>query len=44
MQALPEDGVTVTEVAQHWGFGHLGSFAVLYRKRFGESPSQTLKS
>jgi AraC-like DNA-binding protein len=37
------DGVTVTEVAERWGFNHLGSFAVLYRKRWGESPSQTLQ-
>ena len=37
------DGVTVTAVAERWGFNHLGSFAVLYRKRWGESPSQTLQ-
>jgi AraC-like DNA-binding protein len=37
------DGVTVTVVAERWGFNHLGSFAVLYRKRWGESPSQTLQ-
>jgi AraC-like DNA-binding protein len=36
------EGVTVTAVAERWGFNHLGSFAVLYRKRWGESPSQTL--
>jgi AraC-like DNA-binding protein len=41
--ADPSDGVTVTGVAQHWGFNHLGSFAVLYRKRWGESPSETLR-
>lgn len=41
--ALPSDGVTVTEVAQRWGFHHLGGFAVLYRKRWGESPSATLR-
>jgi AraC-like DNA-binding protein len=41
--ATVADGVTVTAVAQHWGFHHLGSFAVLYRKRWGESPSQTLR-
>lgn len=40
--AAAGDGVTVTEVAERWGFNHLGSFAVLYRKRWGESPSQTL--
>lgn len=44
MQAVPEDHLTVTEVAQRWGFTHLGSFAVLYRKRYGESPSRTLKA
>ncbi|MFV0461884.1 MAG: AraC family transcriptional regulator [Nostocoides sp.] len=41
--ALPEDGVTVTEVAQSWGFTHLGNFAALYRRRFGETPSLTLR-
>ncbi|MGE3286097.1 MAG: AraC family transcriptional regulator [Pseudonocardia sp.] len=41
--ALPSDGVTVTSVAQRWGFGHLGSFSVEYRKRWGESPSETLR-
>lgn len=41
--ALPRDGVTVTEVAERWGFNHLGNFSAAYRKRFGESPSQTLR-
>lgn len=41
--AVPSDGVTVTDVAERWGFHHLGSFAVLYRKRWGESPSETLR-
>ncbi|MDT7704785.1 MAG: hypothetical protein QOG20_392 [Pseudonocardiales bacterium] len=40
---LPSDGMTVTEVAERWGFHHLGGFAVLYRKRWGESPSETLR-
>jgi AraC-like DNA-binding protein len=39
---LPDD-LTVTDVAERWGFGHLGNFALHYRKRFGESPSQTLR-
>lgn len=43
VDAMASDGVTVTDVAQRWGFTHLGSFAVLYRKRWGESPSQTLR-
>lgn len=44
LSAHAEDSITVTEVAQQWGFGHLGNFAGLYRRRFGESPSQTLRS
>lgn len=43
VDADPAEGVTVTGVAEHWGFNHLGSFAVLYRKRWGESPSETLR-
>jgi AraC-like DNA-binding protein len=41
--AVPTDGVTVTSVAERWGFHHLGSFAVEYRKRWGEAPSETLR-
>lgn len=41
--AVPSDGVTVTAVAERWGFNHLGSFAVEYRKRWGEAPSETLR-
>ncbi len=39
-RAQPEEGVA--ELAMKWGFSHLGRFAVEYRKRFGESPSETL--
>lgn len=42
--ALPSDGVTVTDVAHRWGFHHLGSFASEYRKRWGTTPSETLRS
>ncbi|HQV19372.1 MAG: AraC family transcriptional regulator [Gordonia sp.] len=42
-RAVPGDGLTVTESAERWGFSHLGNFSILYRKRFGESPSTTLK-
>jgi AraC-like DNA-binding protein len=41
--AMPGDGVTVTDVATRWGFNHLGSFAAEYRKRWGISPSETLR-
>ncbi|SHK45942.1 AraC-type DNA-binding protein [Pseudonocardia thermophila] len=43
LDAMPSDGVTVTAVAERWGFHHLGSFSVEYRKRWGESPSETLR-
>ncbi|GAB3004452.1 AraC family transcriptional regulator [Amycolatopsis acidiphila] len=35
---------TVTEVARRWGFVHLGRFAADYRRRYLESPSETLRS
>jgi AraC-like DNA-binding protein len=40
-QAEPEQDIA--EVAMRWQFEHMGRFAVEYRKRFGESPSQTLR-
>jgi AraC-like DNA-binding protein len=36
--------ITVADVAHRWGFAHLGRFASAYRKRFGESPSETLRT
>jgi AraC-like DNA-binding protein len=42
--ARPGRGATVTDIATRWGFRHLGRFSVTYRNRFGESPSQTLRS
>jgi len=34
---------SVGGVALRWGFGHLGRFSADYRKRFGESPSDSLR-
>jgi AraC-like DNA-binding protein len=34
---------TVASIAHRWGFAHLGRFATTYRKRFGVSPSETLR-
>ena len=41
LEAAPDE--TVTSVATEWGFFHLGRFSCLYRRLFGESPSQTLR-
>lgn len=41
-QADPGAG-TVTEIAYRCGFVHLGRFAALYRRRYGVSPSATLR-
>jgi AraC-like DNA-binding protein len=45
-QELADAGadITVTAVALRWGFGHLGRFAVAYRRKYGRSPSDTLRS
>ncbi|MEX0591590.1 MAG: AraC family transcriptional regulator [Xanthobacteraceae bacterium] len=34
---------SITAIALRCGFNHLGRFSVEYRKRFGETPSQTLR-
>jgi AraC-like DNA-binding protein len=44
LTSRPGVGVTVAEVAMRWGFPHAGRFAVYYRRRFGESPSETLRA
>ena len=41
LKAEPEQ--SVTEIAGGCGFVHLGRFSMEYRRRFGESPSETLK-
>jgi AraC-like DNA-binding protein len=41
--ADPADGSTVGAIAARWGFGHPGRFASDYRRRFGRSPSDTLR-
>lgn len=38
----PEQETSVTAVATHCGFTHLGRFAEIYRRQFGELPSVTL--
>lgn len=42
---LSSDGAdSVGDVAFRWGFNHLGRFAQHYQRKFGETPSQTLRS
>ena len=38
------EDATVRAVAERWGFGNSGRFARLYQARFGELPSDTLRS
>lgn len=44
LQAAESNASSVTDIARAWGFTHLGRFAGSYRKLFGESPSETLRS
>lgn len=38
-----KDKVCITDVATKWGFTQLGRFSSLYKKMYGESPSETLR-
>lgn len=38
------EAVGVADVANRWGFWHMGQFASDYRRHFGELPSKTLRS
>jgi AraC-like DNA-binding protein len=37
-------GVRISDIANAWGFWHMGQFARDYRRLFGELPSQTARS
>jgi AraC-like DNA-binding protein len=40
---LTSSAATVTDVALASGLEHLGRFSIEYKKRYGESPAQTLR-
>lgn len=42
LQRACDGNTTVTREALRWGFSHLGHFTAAYKRRFGESPSETL--
>lgn len=44
LRARHADAGLVSQVAAQYGFLHLGHFAAYYRARFGECPTQTLKT
>ena len=35
-------GNSISEIAASWGFWHMGQFAAVYRRQFGELPSETV--
>ncbi|NLA57204.1 MAG: AraC family transcriptional regulator [Corynebacterium humireducens] len=42
--ADPDSGATVTDIALTWGVAHLGRFSTAYRRRYGQTPSETLRA
>ena len=38
------DQSAISEIAQEWGFTHMGRFATLYKQAFGQTPSETVQS
>ena len=35
---------SVTRSANRWGFHHMSQFAALYKRQFGELPSETMRA
>ena len=44
LDADSRDGRTVADIASRWRFTHPGRFSVAYRRRYGCSPSETLRA
>jgi AraC-like DNA-binding protein len=43
LRCADQDETTVAKVADKYGFLHLGRFAGMYRQRYGQTPSETLR-
>ncbi len=43
LRELDPKTIKIADIANHWGFWHMGHFANDYRTLFGELPSETLK-
>ncbi|WP_448808327.1 AraC family transcriptional regulator [Agromyces bauzanensis] len=43
LEQLSTETSSVAEIAERWGFAHHGRFALEYRRRFDEHPSETLR-
>ena len=45
-RALTEDvqGMSIAQIAQQWGFTHMGRFSELYYKAYGRTPSEIVNS
>ena len=43
LQSTSPDRAQISDIANLWGFWHMGQFAADYRRQFGELPSETLQ-
>lgn len=43
-EAVSGDDLSVADIVLRWGFGHVPRFAAAYRERYGQLPSQTLRT
>lgn len=43
LRQSPQQRIKITDIANHFGFWHMGQFAADYKKLFGELPSETFK-
>lgn len=44
LQAAGTGAATVSDIARHWGFNHMGRFSAEYTERFGQYPHRTLRA